>query len=424
MKFGNFLPLILVILTINLYLLSKSDVRLIFQDPLLSISQMAALLGTVFLSYSFFLSSRLKITEKLYGGLDRVYRVHHQAGIIAYVLLLQHPLLLAINHLPDTRAALAFLFPPILTINGYGFIALVVMSALIIITLYLSLPYHLWKSSHPWIGFTMISGAFHTFLVYSDVSRFLPLRIYILSVCGMGIIMFLYKRFFYALVNTYRYNVASVNRIGDFVEISLVPTGKPMSFRAGQFAYIRFGKIGDRQEHPFSITSGPDEELLRFSVKITGDHTLALKDITPGTAVFVTGPHGDFSEKFFLDQPTILIAGGIGISPFLSMIKSVINENHTSVIYLYYCVRTFADALYHDELQNLSMRYKLFKYIPYISKENGRLTADGVIRAVDVISSCNIFLCGPPAMMNGLRSDFMKKGVKQYRIFLEDFSLR
>jgi predicted ferric reductase len=404
--------------------MSKTSVLILFLNPLLSGSQLFALLGTTLLAYSFFLSSRFKILEKLHGGLDKVYKFHHIVGILAFILLLEHPLFLAIGALPDKLTALNFIIPINNLVNMIGFIAIAILLFLMFVTLYIKLPYHIWKITHEYMGLPLLLGLIHVFLVSSDVSRYLPLRIFMLSIISGGIFMYIYKRFLYNhFQSKHLYRVDQIIKQDTIIDIVLIPLGKPLTFRAGQFVFAKFDQIGDNQSHPFSISSHPSQSKLRLSIKILGDHTNALKNLKTNTLVQIWGPYGTFSEKFFTGKPAILVAGGIGITPFLSMIKAESETPLNRQISLYYSTSTQNESVYDEEIKNIISECRNIKYTQNISKKSGRLTARRIFSDHPDINKTNIYLCGPLPMMLSLRDGLMKLGVKQYKIYFEDFSI-
>ncbi|KKQ91959.1 MAG: Ferric reductase domain protein transmembrane component domain-containing protein, partial [Candidatus Shapirobacteria bacterium GW2011_GWE1_38_92] len=123
-KKGNFIIMVLVILTLSLYLLSKADLKILWRYPWLSVSQMMSLVGVVLLSFTFVLGSRSKFLENWFGGLDEVNKKHQRLGKISYFLLLLHPLLLAVNVLPNVKAATNFLYLSQNNVYNFGVLAL------------------------------------------------------------------------------------------------------------------------------------------------------------------------------------------------------------------------------------------------------------------------------------------------------------
>ena len=124
----------------------------------------------------------------------------------------------------------------------------------------------------------------------------------------------------------YNYVTESVEQKPDaIVDIKLTPAGRRMRHAPGQFLYISLDTDAVSEEpHPFSISSPPDSPILRLSIKCLGDWTRSIHQIKPGERARVFGPYGHFSDEFFdhPDLPAVLIGGGIGITPMLSILHS------------------------------------------------------------------------------------------------------
>jgi len=121
------------------------------------------------------------------------------------------------------------------------------------------------------------------------------------------------------------------------------PRGRHLRYRPGQFAFLRFDLPGLKQAHPFTVSSAPQADgKLRFSIKASGEWTSALsRTLSVGTTAFVEGPYGHFTLPKHV-EPTVWIAGGIGITPFLAWAEALAPD--ASPVHLFYYVRTKAEA--------------------------------------------------------------------------------
>lgn len=150
------------------------------------------------------------------------------------------------------------------------------------------------------------------------------------------------------------YQVSSVREVGQgFTEICLVPLGRPAAFAPGQFAMLFLeGKEGWHR-HPFTISSSPQDKVLRFAVKALGDGTSELADIVrPGVPAVIGGPFGRFSH----DKGTstqVWIAGGIGVTPFLSWLRALDAHPLRGRADFFYATAS-ADPHYAQEVQALA----------------------------------------------------------------------
>ena len=140
---------------------------------LVNVGQVAGLVGMAMLSIAFVLSSRAHFLEDYFGGLDKMYRVHHRLGQTAFVLLLIHPVAHALRFVPDRLgSAPLFLFPTheklAVNLGAYAFWGLLLLMTL---TLFVKIPYDKWKLSHKFLGLVLIIGTIHMLTVESTPGR-------------------------------------------------------------------------------------------------------------------------------------------------------------------------------------------------------------------------------------------------------------
>ena len=202
---------------------------------------------------------------------------------------------------------------------------------------------------------------------------------------------------------------------------SLREDGRFPYFRAGQFITLS-ARVGESfLTRPYSIASSPREALagtLQVIVQRKGIFTAWLMDeAAAGTELFVGEPAGDFHHDSLRDAPHILaVAGGSGITPFLSMAKAIREGSEDFRLTLLYGVRTrthmvFDPAVFADER---------IRIIPVLSHEeaegyrHGFITADILSEFADAGTS--VFLCGPDAMYGFVGGELAKLGVEPSRI--------
>jgi len=424
-KKGNFIILISVILTLSLYLLSKADLKILWRFPWLSASQMMSLVGTVLLSFTFVLGSRSKFLENWFGDLGKVNKKHQRLGKISYFLLLLHPLLLVVNVLLNVKAATDLIYLSQNNASNFGELALFLMTALLVLTLVIKLPYHIWIISHDFMGLALLLGIFHVFLIESDVSRYLPLRWWILFVLGVGVYFYVYKVFLYKWLGPkHEYLVKRVKKIGDISEIYLEPKSNPIAFLPGQFAYLSFDDPELKEVHPFSFSSSPDNKTVRFSVKILGDYTSRLKKLRAGTKAVIWGAYGKMYRGFYTNKEVVCIAGGIGITPFLSMLEFEINHPIKRKIDLFYSVKSKNEAIYDRELKGWEDKLDRFVYHPNFDDSKPRLTVTIIKKTIGSLENKLFYLCGPRSMMESMIKQLKSAGVKDDSIIFEDFNFK
>lgn len=381
-------------------------------------------MGLALFSVTLFLNTRLRFLENYFGGLNRVYIAHHNLGGLAFILLLFHPLFTVAKYLLISTNAAAFLLPGKDIYVTLGSVGLLSMMLLLIFTFYIKLPYHVWKITHKFLGVTFVFGILHSFLIPSDISNYPPLKIYMLLLLSMGIFSVIYRTVLGKyLIKKSEFLVESVKKLEDEIwEINLTPKEQLFKFSPGQFVFISFkSKQLSSESHPFSICSSHREQNLKLSVKNLGDFTSQIGKLEKGDLVFIEGPFGFFSSEKYPGKNQIWVAGGIGITPFLSMARSFKNEIHVD---LFYQVRQENETIAIEELKNIAKNNNNFHLFTHFSAVNGRLTTENILKISGNLIGKEIFICGPVPMMKSLRDQFLQLRVKGENIHSEEFDLK
>lgn len=417
---GKAIVCLTLAITLVLYLLSKRTLVSLGTNVFITLAQITALWGTVLFAFSFILASRTYLVEEAFGGLDRAYRVHHKIGVYSFSLLVAHLGTVIIGY-GLNKAPLASL----LTKNiGFitGEVGLVAMAAIILVIIFAKIKYQNFVIIQKFFAIPYAFGIYHLLIIPSDVSRYAPLRLFVASIAFLGLIAWFYREFFYRfLAPSATYVVKKVDEKGNGVtEITLTPKTTPLKTGIGQFAYFSFrSKTVLAEPHPFSFTSAPDSSDLSFAAKALGDFTATLKLAKVGDEVVVYGPYGKFFEDFDPNGENIFIAGGIGITPFLSALRGQIPCPKTIN---FYAVRTENDGVFSSELDGLATGSASFKQFFHDSERRGHLTADIVEKRSGGLEGKRIYLCGPAPMMQALTKSFLAKGVPKANIIFESFS--
>ncbi len=368
---------------------------------------------TVF-AVNFLMATRAKWIEHMFGGLDKMYMIHRRSGIIAFGLLILHFVVVPRD--------------PVFTIGKpLGFYAMV----LIFIGILLSavpyfkriIKYNSWLNFHKLMGLFYIVGIAHAINVPSLTNELPIVRAYVFGLAFIGILAWFYKMFFYGLFNKkLKYNIETVKRFDDDIsEITLVPENKKLQYRAGQFAFVSFEGMSKKEAHPFTISNHPSDDKLRFTIKALGDYTAKLQTLlSDGTKAKVLGPYGEFDFKNASYKKQLWLAGGIGITPFLSFIKEVDAENDITLIW---SVKTKKEANYQDEIVAEANNNDNINYVLNNSSTDGYFTIDKLYKSVD-LTEHSIFICGPEVMRESYIKQLLQKGVSIRDIHYEEFSFR
>jgi predicted ferric reductase len=207
-------------------------------------------------------------------------------------------------------------------------------------------------------------------------------------------------------------------------EIVLTPKPTGLNFAPGQFAFIRFlNSTLPTEPHPFSIISSAGSYDLTFGIKESGDYTRRIGQLEIGTEALVEGPYGRFALKGdYKNKDLIWIAGGIGVTPFVSMANSL-PEYTNKKIDLYYSVVKSEEAVFLPELSAVAENQPSLKVIIHSTAEKGFLTAQQINQTSQNLFNREIYLCGPVGMMRSLRQQLVALGVSNKQIHSEEFAL-
>lgn len=227
---------------------------------------------------------------------------------------------------------------------------------------------------------------------------------------------------------------------------TLVFTGPEIDrFKArapGQFATIRVLRDGGWTEpHPFTLSCAPEDDALRMTIKQSGAFTSTIANIAPGTPIQCAGPFGQFCRGIDAEQEIVMIAGGVGITPFLSVLRHFRGIAAKNRMVLFWANKTPADAFAADELEDMTHALPLAVVHVFsrvepehradapapeaprpgsVQREYGRLTQEIFRRHIRTLDAA-FYLCGPPAMQEAMLAELAKCGVDAAKIQKEAF---
>ena len=429
-KIGIIIILILTLLTLALWtMIEPLSVRFFgVPDSLTSLGQISGLIGFTLISLGIILSARLSFMEEYFGGMDSIYRYHHFLNGTGFLLILLHPIILAFKYLLiSTTSAAMFLLPGTYWPQNAGIMALLGFIVFLALSIFFSkIPYHLRKLNHKFLGFVYILAILHSFFIASDISRNASLRLYMTTIAGLAIISFIYRAILSEVfVRVSDYKVQSIKNLpGKVFEIELSPIKNAIKFIPGQFVFISFRQKNFEEEaHPFTLTSSDKNNNLIINIKSLGDYTSNIDDIKVGTTAKIEGPFGKFFQLGDKNLGEIWVAGGIGITPFLSYARSL-SEGADKKIDFYYSVSSKNEALYIDELTKITGQHGNFRLIPYyIDDEPCYLNAEIIQKKSGNLIDKNFYICASPTMTRKLKRQLKELGVSGNQIYFEEFQL-
>ena len=399
---------------------------------LLRSGQVAGMIAGFLLLLQIILSARLKCLDRVFG-LSNLFKFHRMIGIIIAGLILIHPILMFI---PEDRLTIPFEWRYWPEFAGLFLLLLIV--ATVIVSHWragLRLPFHRWWPIHRAAAILIIAAfGVHVLSVSDTFEQKLPkmLAFGALGLCGL---LFVWIRTRLLRNRRKTLTVAAVEPAGeDAVRLKIISKTQNMpAYVPGQFSFITvLSPPIAREEHPFTIASSPTESsFVEFIVRTTGDWTGQLNHLQPEDKVVMQGPFGHFSHlRLPAKNEIIMIAGGIGITPMLSMLRYMAHHNDPRKITLIWSNKTQKHIILPHEFQNLEVQLNGLRILhvltrdPEFSGEKGRLDRPGLKRLIsDCSHSAAIFVCGPDQMMKDVFNSLVSLGFPKRMIFMERFRL-
>lgn len=341
------------------------------------------LLGYTGFALNIILGARLPGAPRLVGGLEALYGLHRVNGRIAYLLVLLHVGLIASARASSSLddALRLFTFQAGLVV-AIGLVAFIAMTVAIVATLYARLTHETFVYVQRSFGLVFALGSVHAFWTGGLKATSAGLTIFLAALTLAAASAFIYRSLLAdVLVRRFDYTVSVVRELDpSVVEIEMVPVQRRLAARAGQFVFVTFYsdgfearfhpvslssegdsavivlRPGDARDqfHPFSLTSTPSDPHLSLVIKAVGDFTTALHALESGARARVEGPYGEFSYLNVRGRRQVWIAGGIGITPFLSMARSQPGDGYE--ISLFWGVKDRTQAFFAPELEGLAAR--------------------------------------------------------------------
>ncbi|MBE9051468.1 ferric reductase-like transmembrane domain-containing protein [Nostocales cyanobacterium LEGE 11386] len=392
-------------------------------------------IGLAMLALQFALTARINRIEASYG-IDIILQFHRYISLVAFALILIHPLILFVVQ-PETLQLLNFVTAPWRA--RAAVLATLALIVLIVTTIWrqqLKIPYEPWRTSHGVLAVLAVSlGLGHGLGVGNYLGLFWKAVLWtvlILTAIWLMIYVRLVKPW---LMIKKPYLVEEVRpERGDVWTLALRPRGhEGFRFQPGQFAWITLGISPFRmREHPFSMSSsGENPERIEFSIKALGDFTNRIKDVKPGTKAFLDGPYGVFTTDLYEDSAGfVLIAGGIGITPMISMLFTQAERKDERPYLLIYASNSWDDVTFREELEelqeklNLTVVHVLRNPPEDWSGETGYVDQELLERYIPKRRGTRqYFICASPKMMDQVEAALHKLEVPVTNIHMEHFNL-
>lgn len=419
---GNYFIAGLVLLNGGLWLFFGPRQGQSTNFPLQVVAEFFSSSGMILWAMALVLANKPRFLEPYFGGLDRMYVTHKNIAILAVFLLLLHLIIVPSSAKAGPGVWIGWVtFPSILVI-----VLLTVAPRLPLISQFARLNYDRWRNVHKYLGVFFIAGALHAWMAEPLILHAPLVFGYVSTLVVVGALAYLYKEFLWdRRLRRTPYQVEALRRLnGTVVEVALRPRTDRLVHRPGQFIFIHFDSDEIlREPHPFTVSSSPAEEVLRLSIKASGDWTQHLHEhLQTGAIAYVDGPYGEFD--YHQGGPKqIWIAGGIGITPFIAWIRDFEFHPPDREIDFFYTTTVPEEALFLDEIEQ-ARRYAGFRAHVIHSLLHGRLSLERVVALSGEVKGKDVFLCGPSAMVEVFRLGLLQRGLQPKNIHYEEFNFR
>lgn len=390
--------------------------------------------GLAMLGLQFAITARFGRVAAPYG-LDIVLQFHRLISVVAAGLLVAHVVVLFIAR-PETIALLNVLDAPWRA--QAGVVSMVALAALVVAALWrdrLGIGYERWRATHGVLGVVAISlGLVHVL----GVNHYLALgwkQAFWVAITAVAVALLAYIRLVkpvFLLRRPWRVDRVVAQR-GDAWSLVLEPVGHPgLRFQPGQFCWLTLGRSPFAiREHPFSMSSSArDEAHVELTIKALGDFTRHVRHTEPGTTAYLDGPYGAFTPDRKDAPGYVMIAGGIGITPIMSILRTFADDADPRHVDLIYAAETWEDITFREEIEELRGRLDLD--VHYVLRDppaqwtglSGKVT-DEVLRetAPTEVHHVSFFVCGPPPLMAAVEGALDRLGVPPWNIRIERFNL-
>ena len=403
--------------------------------PFTAAGQLTALLGTYAALVQLVLMSRSPWLDQLFG-MHRLAAWHRWIGFATVWLLLGHGVLTTVGY-----AAFDATSPPaelltLLTTYPYvlmGTAGMAMLLAVGVTSVRLArrrLAYETWHWIHLYAYLAIALATAHQLVVGSDFMHDPLARVYWLGLYFVTAGLVLAFRIGQPIALSLRHRLRVANVVAEapgVVSVYLVGRDlKSLAVRAGQYFVWRFLTAdGWWRGHPFSLSSAPNGEYLRLTIKDSGDDTRLLQHLRPGTRVFAEGPYGVLTGARRSRAQLLLIAGGIGIAPLRALLEELpVGRGKLTLLYR---ASDWGDVVFRDEIDALIGERG--GQVHYLVGRRGSQEMRGdplqpraLLGMVPDIQRRDVYLCGSNEMMDAVQASLRALRVPSSQVHSERFS--
>ena len=381
------------------------------------IANVLGLVGSTLLVWQFVLGNRF-VSTKLTPDYVSLTKLHIVLGTYGVLFVFAHPILQVITYgtsiLFEQRVLFGRLALFLLTVTW-------VTSALF----RKRMSYRLWLYLHYLNYFVLMIVFLHARSIGTFINTVPYIYYYWHAIFLVFWILLGYRVLKYLNFGKARYALVRKKSLSaDITQYTFTPKSKKLTPRPGQFAFVRPSFFGE--SHPFTIMKfNARSGDLTFSIKAVVRFTNQLENLERGHTVYIDGPYGVFTEEGQNNGLKVVIAGGIGVTPFVELIDRFGHEN----TFMFYANSFLVDAVNRDDFK----RELKENYVDVVSQEKtvqepvvlGRMSKEILSKYLskNFLPRAKFFVCGSPGFMASVIGMLDELGVSSNRIYTEEFSL-
>ena len=418
-----------------------------YSDPMLALSMITGACAYTWLILEFVLIARAKFIERSFGQ-DVLYRFHGIMAIVSVIFIFAHKLIKdsIYGKMPVGEVGEKAL---VLYIAVCAFAILFMADTIIQKIKWISMFRKSMEKIH--IAKYEYQVALHNLTVIALVVMFIhvmqsssaeaykSVKYAYIFYFAFGAAFYIYHKIIKRIIlSRHSYRIKEIKPETPVMwTLKLVPEKGPVfEYKPGQFGFWRIiGKGFPREEHPFSLSSDPSEKnFITVTVKSLGDFTSRISEIKKEFKVYIDAPYGKFS---YLDYPAetgiVLIAGGVGITPALSMLRYIRANDKDRKVMLLWGVRDQNELICRDEFSQMQKDMKNFSYVPVMFSDDKWSGEHGVINQEKIgrlmsdnkfdFKTSGFYICGPAPMLNAVLKSLKALKVRKKQIHYERFSI-
>lgn len=405
----------------------------LFTEPpgkpvLVTIALYMAMTGFSLLCLQVILAGRFKCLDRPFGY-DRVVHFHKKMAMAAVILILLHPILVAVGH----GYFGLFGMQTSWRVNlGKTALLFLILGVLFAMTFHkLKVDYNVWRFGHKAMVVVVILGFLHGLVIGSHINQSAAVRTYWIALFAVAAGIFGFRNAVFPFLRR-KFVVTDVSQeTHDTYTLTFEPTDKaPLCRHPGQFMFLKLIRPGRRSElHPFTISASPLEaNRVQATIKQSGNFTNTIHQTLVGDIGRIEAPFGRFSYVYDNPKKIVFIAGGVGITPMMSMFRTLHETRDPRPVVLLYGNKSERDIIFRKELEQLPDHCKVVHILSNPDDnwkgEKGYVTKAIIEKyASDVLTEAHVYLCGPPAMMNKVITALHELNIDERRIHHERFSL-